>query len=293
MPHAHGADAPAAAARRLEVGHRRAACWCPRPGGPSSPALIAVVFGPAIEQVAPGLGLRAYVVAPRSRSSCWLSVLAARGRRTPVATRFGLPVTAIAPAPLRRPTPRSTRQAPTPARARWIAVVGPAANGALALAGSAAGATGPDGLLGAAVVGAGSRGPTCSSRVQPPPRPARWTAAGVLEPLVWGVHRQPHRGTIVAGWGGRAVTVAGALLRARLPAAARHATRAVHVVVGVHRAPSCGRRDPAPSAARLRRRLPAPRGARSGPPYRRRAERPAAGRGADAAPSEAAGPAAS
>ena len=65
----------------------------------------------------------------------------------------------------------------------------------------------PDGLLREAI-GPPRRRQPADRRAQPRARACRSTAAGCSRPLVWGASGNQHRGTIVAGWGGRLTALA-------------------------------------------------------------------------------------
>ena len=86
----------------------------------------------------------------------------------------------------------------------------------------------------------------------------------MLRAVVWKVTGDPHRGTIVAGWGGRVVARAGARLPVRwqLRAAASRPTADRLPARRRHRGVPVERRDRRALSARVRRRLPSLRGPR-------------------------------
>ncbi len=167
-------------------------------------ALIAVITAPAIDRVEPGLGAFKYVGGLMLAVLLYLSVLVHEASHALMARRFGLPVSSITLHFFGGMTsidgePESPRQE------FWISVVGPLSSLAIAGAGFLLHLVAPGGLIGLAVSGVALTNLLVGVINLVPGLPL--DGGRVLKALVWGVSRDPHRGTIVAAWGGRVVAL--------------------------------------------------------------------------------------
>jgi Zn-dependent protease/CBS domain-containing protein len=158
-------------------------------------ALISFLVSPRIEQVEPGLGVWKYVAGAVFAVVLYGSILLHEASHALMARRYGYPVSSITLHFLGGMT-AVEGEARRPRHEFLIAVVGPLTSLAVGGAALALWFVVPDGLLGMAVGGlAGSN-----------------LLVGVLnlvpKSAVWGVTGNVHRGTIVAGWGGRLTALA-------------------------------------------------------------------------------------
>ncbi|MBB6625848.1 site-2 protease family protein [Nocardioides sp. KIGAM211] len=167
--------------------------------------LIAIVMAPRVEAVSPGLGPLKYVAGLAFAVVLYLSVLLHEASHALMARRFGFPVTSITLHFLGGMT-SIEGEARRPRQEFWIAVVGPLTS--LAVGGAAVGLwfVTPDGLLLMAVEGLAGANLLVGVLNLIPGLPL--DGGRVLKSLVWGVTGNVHRGTLVAGWGGRLTAVA-------------------------------------------------------------------------------------
>ncbi|WP_260430635.1 site-2 protease family protein [Nocardioides sp. LS1] len=167
--------------------------------------LIAIIMAPRVEQVSPGLGPLKYVAGLAFAVVLYLSVLLHEASHALMARRYGFPVTSITLHFLGGMT-AIEGEARKPRQEFWIAVVGPLTS--LAVGGLALGLwfLTPDGLLLMAVEGLAGANLLVGVLNLVPGLPL--DGGRVLKSIVWGVTGNVHRGTIVAGWGGRITAVA-------------------------------------------------------------------------------------
>ncbi len=163
-------------------------------------ALISVGFAPRIELEQPGLGFWKYVAGFIFAVVLYLSVLLHEASHAVVAQRFGYGVTSITLHFLGGMT-EIDGTSRTPRHEFWIAVVGPLTS--IAVGGAAFGATFvlPDGLVKIAVQGLAFSNLVIGVLNLVPGLPL--DGGRVLKSAVWGASGDQHRGTLVAGWGGR------------------------------------------------------------------------------------------
>lgn len=167
-------------------------------------ALLAVLVSPRIEEVQPGLGALKYVAGVVFAVVLYGSVLLHEASHALMARRFGYPVTSITLHFLGGMT-AIEGESRTPRQEFWIAVVGPLTSllvGAVALA---ALLVTPDGLLLLAVQLLAIANLLVGVLNLVPGLPL--DGGRVLKAVVWGATGNMHRGTIVAGWGGRVVAL--------------------------------------------------------------------------------------
>lgn len=167
--------------------------------------LISVVVAPRVDEVEPGLGALKYVAGLAFAVVLYLSVLLHEASHAVMARRYGLPVTSITLHFLGGMT-AIDGEARTPRQEFMIAVVGPLTS--LAVGGVALGLwfLHPEGLLLMAIEGLAGANLLVGALNLIPGLPL--DGGRVLKSVVWKVSGNPHRGTIVAGWGGRLTAVA-------------------------------------------------------------------------------------
>jgi Zn-dependent protease len=167
--------------------------------------LIAIIVAPAVDSAEPGLGAWKYVAGLAFAVILYLSVLVHEASHAFVARSYGFPVTSITLHFLGGMT-AVEGEARKPRQEFFIAVVGPLTSiavGALALV---IRPVVPDGLLLLAVEGLAWANLLVGALNLIPGLPL--DGGRVLKSLVWQVTGNAHRGTIVAGWGGRLTAVA-------------------------------------------------------------------------------------
>ena len=167
--------------------------------------LVAVLVAPRVDEVQPGLGGWKYVAGLAFAVVLYLSVLLHEASHAVMARRYGFPVSSITLHFLGGMT-AIEGEANRPRQEFMIAVVGPLTSIAVG-----AGAVGlwfvtPDGLLRMAVEGLAGANLLVGVLNLVPGLPL--DGGRVLKSVVWGATGSVHRGTIVAGWGGRLTAVA-------------------------------------------------------------------------------------
>lgn len=169
--------------------------------------LIAVVLAPSVEEVSPGLGAWKYVAGLAFAVLLYLSVLLHEMSHALMARRYGLPVKSITLHFLGGVT-EIDGEADTPRREFGISVVGPVTSIAVGLVALALTLVAPSGLLLFAVQALAFANLIVGVLNLIPGLPL--DGGRVLRAAVWQVSGNQHKGTVVAGWGGR-VTAAFAL----------------------------------------------------------------------------------
>jgi Zn-dependent protease len=166
--------------------------------------IIVVTFGPSISRSRPDLGIRAYLVAAAFSVLLLLSVLAHEADHAVVATRFGYRVNRVVADLWGGHTAYDTAQS-RPGPSALVAVVGPAANGAIALEGWLLADRVPGGVP-ALLVGAvvWTNGFVALFNLLPG---LPLDGGFLVDALVWRVTGNRELGLIAAGWCGRVVTL--------------------------------------------------------------------------------------
>src|SRR3954454_17835941 len=166
--------------------------------------IIIATFGPSISSNRADLGVRAYLVAAAFSVLLLLSVLAHEAAHAVVATRFGYRVNRVVADLWGGHTAYDTAQS-RPGPSALVAVVGPAANGAIALAGWLLADRVPGGVP-ALLVGAvvWTNGFVALFNLLPG---LPLDGGFLVDALVWRVTGNRDLGLIAAGWCGRVVTV--------------------------------------------------------------------------------------
>ena len=167
--------------------------------------LISVTFGPRVEAVAPGLGFWKYVAGFVFAVMLYLSVLLHEASHAVVAQRLGYGVNSITLHFLGGMTEidGSSRR---PRHEFWIAVVGPLTSIAVGLVALGVVQVVPDGLLREAFIGLAGANLVIGVLNLVPGLPL--DGGRGLKSAVWGASGNQHRGTVVAGWGGRLTALA-------------------------------------------------------------------------------------
>ncbi|WP_298886195.1 site-2 protease family protein [uncultured Serinicoccus sp.] len=167
--------------------------------------LMIALFGPTVERTLPGLGAWSYAVAFAFVVLLLVSVLVHEAAHALVAQGVGFGVSRIV-ADFWGGHTAHDGAGGTPARSAAVAVVGPLANGVLALLGwwamGVLDTTGVPLLLAYAFTWANSFVAVFNLVPGLP-----LDGGFLLESLVWGVTGNRHLGTMVAGWSGRLVVV--------------------------------------------------------------------------------------
>ena len=163
--------------------------------------LIAIIVAPRIEEAQPGLGAWKYVAGLAFAVILYLSVLLHEASHALVARRLGFPVGAITLHFLGGMT-SIEGEARRPRQEFLIAVVGPLTSLLVGLVALGLWFVTPDGLLLVAVEGLAGANLLVGALNLVPGLPL--DGGRVLKSLVWRLSGSPHRGTIVAGWVGRA-----------------------------------------------------------------------------------------
>lgn len=167
-------------------------------------ALIALLVSPRIEQVEPGLGTWKYVAGFAFAVILYLSVLLHEASHAWVARRYGHRVNSITLHFLGGMT-AIDGESRNAKEEFWIAFVGPVTSLAIGAAALGAWFVTPDGLLQIGVEGLAGANLLIGALNLLPALPL--DGGRVLKASVWGVTGNMHRGTLVAGWAGRALAV--------------------------------------------------------------------------------------
>lgn len=167
-------------------------------------ALIALLVAPRVEQVEPGLGAWKYVAGFVFAVILYLAVLLHEASHAWMAQRYGHRITSITLHFLGGMT-AVEGEARTARQEFWIAVVGPLTS--LAVGGAALGLwfVTPEGVLQVGVEGLAGANLLIGLLNLLPALPL--DGGRVLKSAVWQVGGSAHRGTLVAGWTGRALAV--------------------------------------------------------------------------------------
>lgn len=163
-------------------------------------ALIAVLLGPAIDESSPGLGAWRYVAGVAFAVLLCLSVLLHEMSHAFMARRYGLPVRSITLHFLGGVT-EIDGEPDTPGREFGVSVVGPLTSLAVGILAWLLYQVTPEGLLELAVGMLAGANLIVGVLNLVPGLPL--DGGRVLRAGVWKVTGDPHRATIVAGWGGR------------------------------------------------------------------------------------------
>ena len=166
--------------------------------------LIAVMFAPVAERTQPGLGPWKYVAGLAFAVILYLSVLLHEASHAIVARRLGFPVSSITLHFLGGMT-SIEGEARKPGQEFYIAVVGPLTSIAVGVVALGLRPVTPTGLLLMAVEGLAGANLLVGVLNLVPGLPL--DGGRVLKSLVWRLTGNVHRGTIVAGWGGRVTAV--------------------------------------------------------------------------------------
>ena len=167
--------------------------------------LIAFIVAPVAEQAQPGIGAWKYVAGLAFAVVLYLSILIHEASHAIVARRYGFPVTSITLHFLGGMT-AIEGEARRPRQEFFIAVVGPLSSIVVGVAALAVRGFVPEGLLLMAVNGLAGANLLVGILNLVPGLPL--DGGRVLKSLVWGATGSVHRGTLVAGWVGRAAAVA-------------------------------------------------------------------------------------
>ena len=168
-------------------------------------ALIAVIMAPNVERVSPGLGPWKYVAGVAFAVILYLSVLLHEASHAMMARHYGFPVSSITLHFLGGMT-AIEGEARRPRQEFMIAVVGPLTSILVGAASLGLWFVVPDGLLQMAVGSLAAMNLFVGVLNLVPGLPL--DGGRVLKAIVWGATGNVHRGTIVAGWGGRLAAVA-------------------------------------------------------------------------------------
>ena len=167
--------------------------------------LISLAFGPRIEEAQPGLGFWKYVAGFVFAIVLYLSVLLHEASHAVVAKRLGYGVNSITLHFLGGMT-EVDGQSRRPRHEFWIAVVGPLTSIAVGAVSGVLASLMSDGLLREAMVLLAGANLLIGVLNLVPGLPL--DGGRVLKALVWGASGNQHRGSIVAGWGGRITALA-------------------------------------------------------------------------------------
>ena len=177
-------------------------------------ALIAITVAPRIESEQPGLGPLSYVAGLAFAVLLYLSVLLHEISHALMAQRYGLPVRSITLHFLGGVT-EIDGEPDTPGREFGVSVVGPLTSIAIGLLFLPVAMLAERGLLDFAVTGLVAINLFVGVFNLVPGLPL--DGGRVLRAAVWRITGNPHRGTIVAGWGGRVAAVLVVLALLGLP----------------------------------------------------------------------------
>ena len=166
--------------------------------------LIAVIMAPRVEQVQPGLGSGKYAVGLMFAVVLYASVLLHEASHAFMARHYGYRVLSITLHFLGGMT-AIEKETTKPREEFMIAVVGPLTSIAVGLVALGVWFVTPDGLLLLTVQALAGANLLVGVLNLIPGLPL--DGGRILKSLVWGVSGDMHRGTIAAGWGGRATAV--------------------------------------------------------------------------------------
>jgi Zn-dependent protease len=164
--------------------------------------MIAVLVAPRVDQVTPGLGAWKYVAGLAFAIILYGSVLLHEASHAAVARHYGYPVSSITLHFLGGAT-AIEGEAKRPREEFWIAVVGPLTSLAVGAVALAVHTLDLDGLPLMAVEGLAGANLLVGILNLVPGLPL--DGGRVLKSAVWGITRNVHTGTIIAGWVGRVV----------------------------------------------------------------------------------------
>jgi Zn-dependent protease len=167
--------------------------------------LIAFVVAPRVDEVQAGLGPWKYVVGLVFAVMLYLSVLLHEASHALVAKRFGFVVNAITLHFLGGATEIDS-PARRPRQEFWIAVVGPLTSIAVGAVALVLWWVTPAGLVELTLGGLAGANLLIGVLNLVPGLPL--DGGRVLKAAVWAASHREHRGTVVAGWGGRVTAVA-------------------------------------------------------------------------------------
>jgi Zn-dependent protease len=170
--------------------------------------MIAVLVAPRVDEVTPGLGAWKYVAGLAFAVILYGSVLLHEASHAAVARHYGYPVSSITLHFLGGAT-AIEGEARRPREEFWIAVVGPLTSLAVGGVALALHPVSPGGLVLMAVEGLAGANLLVGVLNLVPGLPL--DGGRVLKSVIWGITRNVHRGTIVAGWVGRAMAIAALL----------------------------------------------------------------------------------
>jgi Zn-dependent protease len=215
--------------------------------------LIAVMIAPAVEIVQPGLGGWKYVAGLAFAVLLYLSVLLHEMSHALMAQHYGLPVRSITLHFLGGVT-EIDGEPDTPSREFGVSVVGPLTSLAVGAVFFFVRGAVPDGLLRLAVDALAGANLVVGVINLVPGLPL--DGGRVLRAAVWKLPGSPHKGTIVAAWGGR-VAALGALAYPFVRTALTGVTDLTDYVFGVIIAAFLwGGASASIMSAKVRRRLP-------------------------------------
>lgn len=163
-------------------------------------AFLAVLYAPTIENVRPGLGGWAYVAGLAFAVLLYLTVLLHEASHALMAQHYGMPVRSITLHFLGGVT-EMDGEPDTPGREFGVSVVGPLTSLGVGLVFLGLTRVAGDDLIGLAVEGLAWSNLVIGVINLVPGLPL--DGGRVLRSAVWKATGNPHRGTIVAGWGGR------------------------------------------------------------------------------------------
>ncbi|GAA1535445.1 site-2 protease family protein [Nocardioides humi] len=166
--------------------------------------LIAIVMGPRVDQVQPGLGGWKYVVGVAFAIALYFAVLLHEASHAVVARRFGFKVHSITLHFLGGAT-AIEGEARRPRQEFWIAVVGPITSIAVGAAALALWFVTPDGLLLLVIEGLAGANLMIGVLNLVPGLPL--DGGRVLKAGIWAITGRVHTGTTVAAWTGRGIAV--------------------------------------------------------------------------------------
>jgi Zn-dependent protease len=217
-------------------------------------ALISVMYAPRIEEVQPGLGGWKYVVGVALAVLLYLAVLLHEASHALMAQRYGLQVSSITLHFLGGVT-EIEGEPQTPRQEFGVSVVGPLTSLAVGVAAGALFLVMPHGLLQFLVGSLAVTNLIIGVLNLVPGLPL--DGGRVLRAVVWKASGDPHRATLVAGWGGRVC----ALLAIGYPLVAsllfgRTPSLSTYLVAFIVAAFLWSGSTSAIASARVRRRLP-------------------------------------